>query len=277
MNRNMKPFESVPWASLHEAIQANESRRAAPPRPRGATASIAVIPTTEQEVSWLTGWNEDTTFMIPDVVSLALWISDPLYRAATATTQRLMEKEEASALLHVSEIEWKRLGGRVRGWIRCHLEEDLRERAAGGDPKTDAWISLKTTKRAAHLVDYVCMVRGLRVALWWPESKTATVFPMTGGNLTKGIVQLNADMGRIMLNSKGYSVEGLTWPSVLAAAKDFTWSPPSSAPSMGAQTIAQIREKLEGLGITDITGTNPVLWNTYLWTTFVGGLTNIAE
>lgn len=268
---------AIPWTSLQDAIQANPNRHAAPPRPEGAAASIVAIPATEQPVSWLAGWNEDTTSAIADIVSLVLWTSDPLYRTATATAQRLMEKEEAAALLHASEAEWKRLGGRVRGWVKGHLEEDLRDRSAGGDPKADAWSSLRDTKRAANLVDYVCMVRGLRVALWWPESRVATVFPLSGGDRSQGIIQLNADSGRILLNPTGYRVDGPAWPSVLAAAEGFTWSAPANAPVMGAQTIAQIREKLEGLGLKDVAGTKPVLWNTYLWTTFVNGLNGVIE
>lgn len=268
---------AIPWTTLQEAIQANPNRLSAPLRPEGAAASIVAMPATEQPVPWLSTWNEDTTSVVADIVSLVLWISDPLYRTATATAQRLMEKEEAAALLHASEAEWKRLGGRVRGWVKGHLEEDLRDRAAGGNPKADAWSSLRDTKRAANLVDYVCMVRGLRVALWWPESRVATVFPMTGGNLSKGIIQMNADSGRILLNSTDYRVDGPTWPSVLAAAEGFKWSAPANAPAMGAQTIAQIREKLEGLGLKDVAGTKPILWNTYLWTTFVNGLNGVVE
>lgn len=267
---------AIPWSSLQEAIQANPNRWTAPPRPGGAAATIVAMPTTEQPVSWLAGWNEDTTSAIADIVSLVLWVSDPLYRTATESAQRLMEKEEAAALLHASESEWKRLGGRVRGWVKGHLEEDLRERSAGGDPKADAWSSLRDTKRAANLVDYVCMVRGLRVALWWPESKTATVFPMTGGDSSHGIIQLNAESGRILLNPTGYRVDGPTWPTVLAAAESFKWSAPANAPAMGSQTIAQIRERLEGLGLKDVAGTKPVLWNTYLWTTFVNGLNGVS-
>lgn len=272
-----KPIDSVPWSSLHDAIQANENRRVAPPRPDGAAASIVAMPATEQPIPWLSGWNEDTTSAIADIVSLVLWVSDPLYRTATATAQRLMEKEEAAALLHASEAEWKRLGGRTRGWVRSHLEEDLRDRAAGADPKTDAWSSLRDTKRAANLVDYICIVRGLRVALWWPESKMATVFPMTGGSQTQGIVQLNADTGRILLNPTGYRVDGPSWPSVLTAAKGFTWSPPPNAPSVGSQKVSQIREKLDALGLKNVEGTKPTLWNTYLWTTFVRGLNGVVE
>jgi hypothetical protein len=74
---------------------------------------------------WLPDFTEDTTFVISDAVSLALWIRDPLFRTATPSVRRAMEKEEAAFLLHSSEVAWKEKGGKARGWVRKHLEEDL--------------------------------------------------------------------------------------------------------------------------------------------------------
>lgn len=251
---------SVPWTTLSEAIQANEHKKVQLKR--------SIIPTisTETPVPWLAGWNEDTTFTVADVVSLVLWIADPMYRSANPTLRRIMEKEEAANLLHSSEAEWKRLSGRVRGWVRKHLEEDLRERAAGADPKADAWELMHTTKRAALLADYICMVRKIRLALWWPSQKTATVLPMTGVPVSAGIIQLNCESGHILLNSSGFRSDTTSWPSVLGVSEGFTWTPPMCAPAIGSQTVAQIHERMDTVdpGLSKIGG-RAAQWNTYLW------------
>lgn len=263
---------SVPWATLSEAIQANEHKRAQLKR--------SIIPTisTESPVPWLAGWNEDTTFTVADVVSLVLWIMDPMYRSANPTLRRIMEKEEAANLLHGSEADWKRLGGRVRGWVRKHLEEDLRDRAAGGDPKPDAWELVRTTKRAALLADYVCMVRGIRLALWWPSQKTATVLPLSGVPTAAGIIQLNCESGHILLNSAGFRSEAASWPSLLALATGFTWSAPMCAPAIGSQTVAQIHERMDAVdpGLPK-TGGRAAQWSAYLWTLCTRSLKGVED
>jgi hypothetical protein len=263
---------SVPWATLSEAIQANEQRRVQLKR--------SIIPTisTEMPVSWLAGWNEDTTFTVADVVSLVVWITDPMYRSANPTLQRIMEKEEAANLLHSSEAEWKRLGGRVRGWVRKHLEEDLRERAAGGDPKADAWELVRTTKRAALLADYMCMARGIRLALWWPSQKTATVLPLSGVPASAGIIHLNCESGHILLNSAGFRSEAVSWPSILTLATGFTWTPPLAAPAIGSQTVAQIQERMDTIDPElSKTGGRAALWSSYLWALCTRSLKGVED
>ena len=58
-----------------------------------------------------------------------------------------------------------------------------------------------------------------------------------------------------------------TWPAVLAVASEMSWTPPLCAPSIGAQTVAQIQEKMDALekGLSR-TGGRTGMWNRYLWT-----------
>lgn len=239
---------------------------------RAAAASVAAIPDSGATVPWLPSWTEDTTFSIADVVSLVLWVHDPLYRAAAPAVRRAMEMEEAAELLHSSETRWKELDGRTRGWVRKHLEEDLRARAAGAEPAPDAWELVRTVKRAAQLADYVCLSRGVRVGLWWPEQKVCTMIPFAGTGSSSGapVVQLSCLSGRILLNKTGdYRVPAASWPALVTgpgAAASFTWAPPLCAPAIGAQTVAQIIEKMDALqaGLPR-TGGRAALWTRYLW------------
>jgi len=268
---------SVGWKEIEAAIQANPHRNASLQGAGAASASITNMPSDTEHLGWLPEWTEDTTCTISDAVSLALWVREPLYRVATGAIRRSMEMEEAAFLLNNSEIAWKQHNGRVRGWVRKHLEEDLRLRAGGGDPTPDAWDTIRTIKRAALLLDYVCIMRGLRVALWWPDQKAVTVVPLTGVMPTVQIIQINCLSGRILMDAEGHwGITAQIWPTMLLkAAADIVWGPPACAPSIGSQTVAQIQERIQtmsdGVSIQK-TGGRTAMWNRLMWLTLKASL-----
>jgi hypothetical protein len=263
-NKTRDLAASVPWANMQAAILAN-AQRGTGLGLRGASGAVAAMPA-EEAVPWLpAGWTEDTTLTIADAVSFALWIRDPLYRTATPTVRRAMESEEASALLNASEAAWKEHNGRVRGWVRKHLDEDLRQRSGGVDPAPDAWEAVRTARRAALLLDYVCVMRGLRVAIWWPEHKTVSIFPAAGG-VPAGtpLVQLNALSGRVLVGSQGATMVATAWPALSVQAAEFSWAPPLTVG--GTMTVAQIQEALQAIAPdAERSGGRVVLWNRLHW------------
>jgi len=263
----------VSWLEIEQAIKLNPQRGVSLSGEGSASASVAAIPSGEAKLAWLPGWTEDDTMTVLDGVSLSLWILDPMYRAASPPIRRSMEMEEASFLLHSSESAWKEHNGRVRGWVRKHLEEDLRLRAGGGEPAPDAWEAIRGTKRGALLMDYICVLRSLRVALWWPDHKAVTVIPASASKVTE-VVQFNCLSGRVMM-STGYKVSGASWPMLLLKAVDITWCPAASISAAGSQTVAQIQERIAALpGGADQpkTGGRTVLWNRLHWLTLVTSL-----
>jgi hypothetical protein len=271
MGKERNLAASVPWANLTVAIQANASRSSGLGF-GGAAAAVATMPTETPAVSWLGcgSWTEDTSMTVADAVSVALWVRDPLYRAATPSMRRTMEAEEATALLNVSEAAWREHNGRVRGWVRKHLEEDLRGRSSAGEPAPDFWEAVRTQRRAALLLDYVCVMRSLRLAIWWPEQKTVTVLPAAGGvDASTSVVQLNATSGRILLGSTGYQVTPLSWSTeVLPSAikTEFQWVPPATVSAISSMTVAQIQEAIVLLDPTaEKTGSRATLWNRFHW------------
>jgi len=222
-------------------------------------------------MTWLPGWTEDPTTNVTDAIALSLWVQDPLYRIASGSIRRSMEMEEAASLLQGSEAAWRTHNGKIRGWVRKHLEEDLRLRAGGGDPAPDAWISVKTNKRAALLLDYVCVMRGIRVALWYPDQKAVTVVPLSGSKAT-AVTQLNCLSCRILFSAQSASaVPAADWPALQMAAKaagEIAWIPPASAPSIGSQTVGQIFERILAMpgGASAVkTGGRSALLSHYLW------------
>jgi len=202
-----------------------------------------------------------------------------MYRIAAPAIRRSMEMEEAAYLLHSSETAWKQHNGRVRSWVRKHLEEDLRLRAGGGDPAPDAWEAIRTTKRAALLLDYICIMRGLRVALWWPDHNAVSVIPLTGSAPATTVSQINCLSGRMLIGpSSELTVPPSSWPALLLkASAEIAWTPPASAPSIGTNTVAQIHDRIQALlKEPDVlyvrTGGRAGLWNRLLWLTLVDSL-----
>ncbi len=261
---------------MEAAIKTNPHRSASLQGGGAASSSVSALPS-EAALTWFPGWDEDETFTVKDPVALSLWIRDPLYRVAAPAIRRSMEMEEAAFLLHSSEVAWKQHNGRVRSWIRKHLEEDLRLRAGGGDPAPDAWEAIRTTKRAALLLDYVCIMRGIRVALWWPDHKAVTVIPLTGS--TSPVSQINCLSGRMLIGpSSEMTVDSAAWPALLLkASAEIAWAPPASAPSIGTNTVAQIHDRIQSLlKEPDVlyvrTGGRAGLWNRLMWLTLVDSL-----
>jgi len=272
MGKQQNQAASVTWSSMEIAIQANPQKDASL-QSSSASSSIAIMPA-DTSVPWLKGWSEDSSFTITDPLSFALWMSDPLYRVATPMIRRSMEMEEASALINASESAWKAHNGRARGWIRKHLEEDLRLRAGGADPAPDAWDSIRSTKRAALLLDYICIMRSVRVALWWPEQKMVTVVPLQ--SKTKEVAQINCTSGRMLLGPVG-EMKIADWPTFMTAnLGEFVWSPPVTVPSIGGQTVAQISERLQTLDTNFVPGGGrTVLWTRLQWLTLTADFAEV--
>lgn len=264
------------WAELKSAIDANPNRQVRL-RAGGAATSVGAIPE-DMMIPWIQGWTEDTTFTIRDAVSFVLWVKDPLYRSAAVAVRRAMEMEEAAALLHASEAAWKEHGGRTRGWVRKHLEEDLRDRAAGADPAPNAWETVRSVKRAAHLVDYICTLRSIRMALWWPDHKSVTVIPASPMAESAPVIQLNCVSGRILMGpgSTGFRLRGVEWPAVLTRAPEMEWAPPANTPT--PPTVLQIQERLKQVDPTaPLTGGRTLLWNRLNWALLTAALTGVAK
>ena len=249
--------EIVTWTDLSSAIQSNANRAIGFPK---RTVSVTA-PTAPQTLSWLPGWTEDTTCTVPDVVSFVLWVQDPMYRATTASGRRSMEMELASSLLLHLDANWKNKNGRVRGWVRKHIEEDLRLRAGGGAPLTDFWTGVREKKRTALLMDYVCIVSGLRISVWWPESTSVTMFPMTGGS--GNVAQINGDARRALVGPDSFTVPAASTAAHLMSGVDIAWAPPVSISS--TQTLTELLGELALYGVNTTVKGKSSVWHALQW------------
>ena len=252
---------AVSWDDFKAAIDANPRRNTTLVH-GAASASLAAMPE-EPTLEWLPGWTTDSC-TVTDAVSLSLWVRDPLYRTAAAPVRKAMEMEEASTLLHEIDGAWKI--HKTRGWVRKHLEEDLRMRSAGGEASSD-WENVRTQRRAAFLVDYIATVRSLRFGLWWPDHKAVTIIPLSVSDSTDS-VQIDCMSAHILMGQNGFRIRNAVWPDLVRSSA-CTWVLPACAPLIGTNTVAQIREKLATV-IPDagsVVASRQNLWNTLLMET----------
>jgi len=267
----------VTWSELSAAIAANPLRSAGcgitDTGRVSASLTIAAVPAslaaTTKTYSWLPdGWTEETTFVATDIFSFVLWIQDPLYRAATEGVRRTMEREMATALADTMEASWRTHNGKTRGWVRKHLEEDLRTRSAGGDAVADFWTTLRTSRRQAQMVDFVLVRRDMRMAVWWDT--TVTMLPMSGvgkaGDV--GICQIHAMTGRPLMSREGSWIlqPSSSWAALV---KEGQWLPPACVASAGAMTVSQIQERITAIvgagGGVKRSGSRAALWAALHW------------
>jgi len=289
---NRRPVE---WSDLSAAIQQN------PLRDHAITSKMAGITDKVQKdiaVPWMpAGWSENKEHEVTDIVSLVLWIKEPMYRTATPAIKRAMEREEAESLLTSIDSAFTTHNGKARGWIKKHLEEafsSLKEYK-----HNEFWKGVMEEKRMALIMDFVCIVRNLRVGLWIacqsvtkePTEPTDSTKPTDPINEIQGtvtiiphiseqrsqIIQLNATTAHLLLDSKGSPfVDGKEWPA-LTMTKGFTWEPATSAPSIGSQTVPQIRARLLALGHESPANkkeNRATLWKRVQWLELVKSLTS---
>jgi hypothetical protein len=142
------------------------------PIPKQATSSVP-----PQETKHVT--KRPTQGMDP--ISIGMVLRDPMYDIATKQVKQTLEAEEAQRLEGVLDALYKSESGRSRGWVKTHLTAFLLPRAASGSfvsPKeVFSWDQVRTDKQASAVLDFVCLAKGIRIAVWYPESKETYIWP----------------------------------------------------------------------------------------------------
>lgn len=136
-----------------------------------APADLAV-PTVDAPVGVKESRILTTRFMDP--ICLAIERTDPMYSIATRNVQQSLECEEARRLeARIGEL-YKEESGRSRGWVKTKLEAFFLPRAAVGSrvqaKDAFAWDKIWTDKEASAILDFVCLAKGIRLAVWKDET-----------------------------------------------------------------------------------------------------------
>ena len=223
----------VEWNDMEQAISENPHKHVRP----------STIPASDE-------LSENPSTMITDPISLSLWIRDPLFRIANASIRNSMKMEETLFMIESTDSAWD-THGKIRGWVRKHLEEDLRSTTLC------SWDTIRTSKRAALLLDFICFIRDIRVALWFDT--IVTVIPFT--DCVWKITHIDCIANTIKL---GLGPGPGPQPNFFD--NGIQWIPPACAPSIGTQTVSQITQLLKEQGQDNEKGINSKkdLWLKYL-------------
>ena len=108
-----------------------------------------------------------------DPICIGIETQDAMYSIANRNTQQSLECEEARRLeARISEL-YKEESGRSRGWVKTKLEAFFLPRAAVGArvaaKDAFAWEKIWDDKEASAILDFVCLAKGIRVAVWKEE------------------------------------------------------------------------------------------------------------
>jgi hypothetical protein len=144
------------------------------------TIEKAVVPKTlptSQDVKSVT--KKPTHGMDP--ISIGMAARDPMYEIATKQVKQTLEAEEAQRLEGLLDSLYKSESGRSRGWVKTHLTTFLLPRAASGSfvsaKEVFSWEQVRTDKQTSAILDFVCLAKGIRIAIWYPESKETYIWP----------------------------------------------------------------------------------------------------
>ena len=140
----------------------------------------------------VTAKTEIATMSIPrvskttvDPVVIGMEQIEPLYNSAPRLTKHQMEITEAQRLEALMNEVYAKESGRSRGWTKTGLEQMLKARcASGGDIKelerarvSFPWKLIRDDKLASAFLDFVCICKKIRVAVWDTESKIVALYP----------------------------------------------------------------------------------------------------
>ena len=198
-----------------------------------------------------------------DPIVIGIDQQEPLYAGAPARTKHQIECEEAQRIEGVLPDLYKSQGGRSRGWTKTGLELFLKPRcASGGDNKEldrvkqgFAWQLVSSDKSLSAFLDFVCVAKRIRVAVWFSEDKYVAVYPAAD------YAGVECDMTNIPLyhiDSMGHPRFGLHTCSDLIKfcdANKFTLLPPSSVMhSLSTLTVGDLESIGEKLGMAAVSG-----------------------
>jgi hypothetical protein len=186
-----------------------------------------------------------------DPVVVGIERAEPLYMDAPFNNKHSIEVTVALALESQLNELYKTEGGRSRGWTKSGLDLWMKPRCASGGNLKEldrakagfVWQLLMDDKAQSAFLDFVCVAKRIRIAVWFDETKTVLVYPAA---------DLSTELGSIFplyhVSAGGYlmkgPINGKELYSVCAQHK-YTVLPPLSV--MGSLSGLKLDE-LENVG-----------------------------
>lgn len=199
-----------------------------------------------------------------DPIVLGMDHADILYKDAPKMMKKEMEQTEARRIEGILSSLYTSQSGRSRGWSKALLETMIKPRcSSGGDlyelkqaKSVFVWQVVSSDKATSAVLDFLCVAKQIRVAIWSEESHHIVVFPAAeymGDDARVGDWPLYnvSDTGHTILFGPMTSRE-----LVAVAEKDgWTLLPPYSViHSLEKLTLAELASVGTRLGMAEVVG-----------------------
>jgi hypothetical protein len=183
-----------------------------------------------------------------DPISIGMSLRDPMYEIATKQVKQTLEAEETQRLESQLDGLYKSESGRSRGWVKTHLTAFLLPRAASGSfvsaKEVFSWEDLQSNKKHSAIFDFVCLAKGIRVAVWYENTKEVFVWPAADSTQQRGAPPLFH-----------FSTSGSPLRKQSVLEEGWTLRPPFSVEhSLEKLTIGELAELAQKLGIPEPSG-----------------------
>jgi len=200
---------------------------------------------------------------IYDPIVIGIEVANPMYPESPPNTKRRIECEEAQRIEGLLNDLYKTQGGRSRGWTKGGLELMMTPRcASGGDlreldvaKKTFLWPLVTIDKPTSAFLDFICVAKKIRVAVWFEEKKQVVLYPAADHSETETTIPLFhvSDHGSL-LSTK----DRTTCPDFLHYCDTNNWvllPPASIIHSLEGLTLAELESVGKKLGMAEVSGT----------------------
>lgn len=203
-----------------------------------------------------------TTKQLVDPIVLGIDARDPLYDGAPHHTRHQLETEEAALMESLLNDLYKSQGGRSRGWTKTGLETMIKPRCASGGNSRELdrvkaafpWQLVGSDKACSAFLDFLCVAKKIRVAVWETEAKRIMLFPAAD---YVG-VDVVSTFPLYHVTNKGEVRHGLRTCEDLVKFCDrdgWTLMPPLSiAHSLSGLTLAELESVGKKLGMAAVEG-----------------------
>jgi len=196
-----------------------------------------------------------------DPIVVGIELSEPLYVGAPFNNKHAMEVSAALAVEAQMNDLYKTEGGRSRGWTKSGLDIWMKPRCASGGNLKEldrakvgfAWQLLMDDKAMSSFLDFVCVAKRIRVAVWFEETKTVLVYPAadlsTALDSEFPLYNVSAS-GHLMMGPR----DGKELYAVCAANKYTALPPISVMSSLSGLKIDELENVGKALGMTSVEG-----------------------
>jgi hypothetical protein len=197
-----------------------------------------------------------------DPIVVGIEVADILYSGASAQTKTRMECEEAQRIEGLLSELYKSQGGRSRGWTKGGLEEWIKPRCASGGNIREldrakvafTWQLVCDDKAMSTFLDFLCVAKKIRIAIWFSEEKRVVVYPAADYVTAEPILSYPL----FHVDCKGHPRRGMVSSSDLVQFCEdnhYTLLPAITVmASLSKLTLDELASVAEKLGMTECDG-----------------------